>query len=116
MSKTASAYGRLRRARFAYSPVLGDLKSGIPAAVESPAPVKTTIRDAFPSLISFATDSSVRDLRVRLGTLSSSSSCEFSWPILLRRPGLLDFEEAALESRSRRRLPMVAVVWRRYRR
>ena len=38
MSKTASGYGRLRRARFAYRPVSGDRKSGIPAAVEMPAP------------------------------------------------------------------------------
>ena len=39
MSKTASAYGRFRRARLAYNPVPGDLKSGIPADVEIPAPV-----------------------------------------------------------------------------
>jgi hypothetical protein len=39
MSKTASGYGRFRRARFAYRPVSGDLKSGIPADVLMPAPV-----------------------------------------------------------------------------
>lgn len=38
MSNTASAYGRFRRARFAYNPVSGDLKSGIPAEVLMPAP------------------------------------------------------------------------------
>lgn len=74
MSNTASAYGKLSRAKFAYSPVLGDLKSGIPAEVDTPAPVSTTIRGAFPSLISSATDLTFRDLRVLGGMLSSISS------------------------------------------
>lgn len=39
MSKTASAYGRFSRARFAYRPVSGERKSGIPAEVLIPAPV-----------------------------------------------------------------------------
>lgn len=69
MSKTASAYGRLRRAKFAYKPVSGDLKSGMPALqdvsafklydgfhvthlVDIPAPVMTTILLALPSFMS----------------------------------------------------------------
>jgi hypothetical protein len=47
MSKTASAYGRFRRARLAYNPVPGDLKSGIPADVEIPAPVYRSVRHIF---------------------------------------------------------------------
>ena len=39
ISKTASAYGRFNRARFAYNPVSGDRKSGMPAEVLIPAPV-----------------------------------------------------------------------------
>lgn len=42
MSKTASGYGRFKRCKFAYNPVAGDLKSGIPADVEIPAPVRMT--------------------------------------------------------------------------
>lgn len=40
-SKTASGNGRFNACRFAYNPVSGDLKSGIPADVEMPAPVST---------------------------------------------------------------------------
>ncbi|SLB28913.1 Uncharacterised protein [Mycobacteroides abscessus subsp. abscessus] len=39
MSKTASAKGRLSFAKLEYNPVSGLLKSGIPAAVDTPAPV-----------------------------------------------------------------------------
>ena len=42
-SKIASGYGRLYFWRLAYMPVLGDLKSGMPLAVLSPAPAITTI-------------------------------------------------------------------------
>lgn len=78
MSKTASAKGRLSLARFAYRPVSGDRKSGIPAEVLIPAPTygvalrpshnsnekkeerltMTTIFFARPSLINLATESS----------------------------------------------------------
>ena len=37
--KTASGYGRSSFARLAYRPVSGERKSGIPAAVLTPAPV-----------------------------------------------------------------------------
>lgn len=43
ISKTASGKGRFSRCRFAYNPVAGDLKSGIPAEVDIPAPVRITI-------------------------------------------------------------------------
>ena len=38
----ASGYGRSSLARFAYKPETGDLKSGMPADVEMPAPVCKT--------------------------------------------------------------------------
>lgn len=38
-SKTASGNGRFNACRFAYNPVSGERKSGIPADVEMPAPV-----------------------------------------------------------------------------
>src|ERR1700735_2614995 len=105
MSKTASAYGKLSRARFAYRPVLGDLKSGLPAEVDTPAPVRTTIRGAFPSLISSATDLTLRDLRVLGGTLSSINSWEDSWPILNQSRDL-----EAPECLQRRRRPIASVL------
>ena len=43
MSKTASANGRFSLARFAYSPVSGDRKSGMPAEVLMPAPVLPSV-------------------------------------------------------------------------
>lgn len=39
LPKTASGYGRFNLAKFAYRPVSGERKSGIPAAVLRPAPV-----------------------------------------------------------------------------
>jgi hypothetical protein len=49
MSKTASGCGRFSRSRFAYSPVSGDLKSGIPADVLMPAPVYSSV--SIPSIL-----------------------------------------------------------------
>lgn len=57
----------------------GDLKSGIPAEVEMPAPVMTTMRFGWPSLMYSANPDRERDERVRGGVLGSI--CEFSWPI-----------------------------------
>ena len=65
----------------------GDLKSGIPAEVEMPAPVMTTIRLGRPSLMYSATPDRERDKRVRGGVLGSI--WEFSWPIFR---GLLRWE------------------------
>ena len=42
-SNTASGKGSFSSCKFAYRPVSGDLKSGIPAAVEIPAPVRMTM-------------------------------------------------------------------------
>ena len=44
--------GKLYFYKLEYSPILGDLKSGIPAETLIPAPVKTTIFLNFPSFIS----------------------------------------------------------------
>ena len=41
MSKTASGFGRLYYANVLYNPP-GDLKSGMPAATQIPAPVRNT--------------------------------------------------------------------------
>lgn len=40
---TASGYGRLSLAKLAYIPVFGDLKSGMPELVLTPAPVWDTV-------------------------------------------------------------------------
>jgi hypothetical protein len=42
-SKTASGKGKFSAWRFAYSPVSGLRKSGMPAEVDMPAPVRTTM-------------------------------------------------------------------------
>jgi len=44
-----SGVGRLYFYKFAYNPVFGDLKSGIPALTLIPAPVRTHIFLNFPS-------------------------------------------------------------------
>ena len=89
MSKTASGYGRFSRARFEYSPVSGERKSGIPALVEMPAPVRTTTRLTLSDLRCSATEPMVRSFRVLEGMASSTSSWEESWPIFALEAGLL---------------------------
>lgn len=105
MSKTASGCGRFSRWRLEYSPVLGDLKSGIPAEVDMPAPVITTIRFARPSWIYSAMPLTSRDERVLGG--SFGSICDCSLPIFLLR---LSYRAAlACWWRSLWRRPMMAV-------
>ncbi len=56
----------------------------LPAAVEMPAPVMTTIRFARPLLISSATAAMLRSESVS-GRVSSDTKLEVSWPMLKRR-------------------------------
>lgn len=83
----------------------GDLKSGIPADVEIPAPVMTTILLGRSELMNFATPERVRSVRVCGGVLGSMGSWDSAWPIL----SLLD-EALAFWWRFRCLRPMVAVL------
>ena len=56
----------------------------LPAAVDMPAPVRTTMRLACPSLMCCATAARLRSDKV-CGGVSSSTSSEFCWPILMRQ-------------------------------
>lgn len=84
MSNTASACGKLSRARFAYRPVFGDRKSGMPALVLTPAPVMKTTFLTLSLLRYSATASRLRAVRVE-GGVSSSMGFDSSFPILRLR-------------------------------